>query len=374
MFTLEEAKAAIANKPEFSCNAREFGYNIDYHLSMKDTFIGSTDRETLILKNLRGTCFDHVGKIISLAFGKFHNLNECDGWRETDIDFSQKHHVLEKLDGSMIRSIPVLGGFRLGTRAGITDVSEKAERFLLTLASAELAAYRQLFRDSFDNNLTPIFEYCARDQRIVIDYPESMLVLTGIRSNDTGEYVTYNQLVSTAWAYGIRVVQEMMNDKSSLSDLASTVEVLTGAEGVVVTFDSGFRVKIKGKEYCLQHRALDGLRQEKSVLELILRNQIDDVLSLVSKDVQTRVEGYRDSVIKHLALAQLDVEMVFMEIRHLGRKEFAAEACKSKYKTGLFQMYDGKKYSVADFVLTKCGTQTTVDSVRYYIGPSYLEF
>ena len=46
----------------------------------------------------------------------------------------------------------------------------------------------------------------------------------------------------------------------------------------------------------------------------------------------------------------------------------------SPYKTGLFKMWDGREYSLADFVLSKCSTQTTVDEVRWLIGKEYNGF
>jgi len=76
MFTLDEARAVLATKPEFGIYERDFGWVIDYNVSLFDTFVGATDRDTLILQNLRGTCFNHAGKIIRLPYHKFHNLNE----------------------------------------------------------------------------------------------------------------------------------------------------------------------------------------------------------------------------------------------------------------------------------------------------------
>jgi hypothetical protein len=40
-----------------------------------------------------------------------------------------------------------------------------------------------------DGDMTPIFEWCSRNQRIVVDYPEDMLVLTAVRDNIEGVYI-----------------------------------------------------------------------------------------------------------------------------------------------------------------------------------------
>lgn len=376
MFTLSDALDAIKNKPEFTVKSREFGTCIDYNMMLKDSFVGDSPEQTLILKNLRGTCFDTDGKIIRLSFDKFHNLNECNGWRESDIDFGNDHEVLEKLDGSMIAPIYYNGAYRLGTRAGITEVSEKAEAFLFTLSHDEQSNYHRFITLCYNVNYTPIFEYCARDQRIVIDHPVSKLVLTGVRNMLTGSYLSMSTIREQAKYYNIPVVQKLLDTESSLGELASKIKGLIGSEGVVVTFESGFRVKIKGDDYCLKHKALDGLRFEKDVLALILSGGLDDVLSLVSPDLALRLESYRDSVTINLLKAQSDMIAEFEKfmVGNPDKKTFASVVITSPYRTGLFKMFDGYQYNLVDYVATKCGSQAATESIRFLIGKSFLEF
>jgi RNA ligase len=379
MFTLNEALQAVADKPEFNHNQRDGFSVIDYNVSFAETFTGKSDRETLILKNLRGTCFDQSGRIISLGFDKFHNLNECDGWRDHEIDFTQPNTALEKLDGSMGRAIPMGdGSYRLGTRAGVTEVSMKMEAFLKTLSNQMQQNYADFIKVCLDESsgaiVTPIFEYCSRDQRIVLDYVEPRLVLTAMRDTVTGKYVTYSNLVAYARAYELPVVQPLWNNYDSMSIIAEAVRPMVGQEGVVVAFDNGFRVKIKADDYCLKHRALDGLKFEKDVLRLVLQNSLDDVLPLVMDDVKERLITYRDSVQHRLEIARQEMMAVFDRHRNMpSKKEFAEMVRNSPYKTGLFKLWDGKEYSLADYVLTKCNSQTQVDEVRWLIGKSYYD-
>jgi len=380
MFTLSDARWAVQNKPEFGVYDREFGVVIDYNISLEGTFVGQSDFDTMILKNLRGTVFNkETGAIISLAFDKFHNLNECDGWYDHQVDFSKPHTVLEKLDGSMIRAIPMPdGSYRLGTRAGVTDVAVKAENFLKTLPAQMQQNYDDFIKFCLEDQhgaiCTPIFEYCSRDQRIVLDYAEPQLILTAVRNTVTGKYYPYEKLVALARAYELPVVRPMFNDQSSLAELSGAIRGLIGKEGVVVAFVDGFRVKIKADDYCLKHKALDGLRFEKDVLQLVLKGELDDVLPLVADDIRERLVRYRDSVFHRLEVARQEMVAMFERHKHLAtKKEFAEMVMQSPYKTGLFKMWDGKEYSLAEFVLTKCGSQTAVDDVRWLIGKSYYD-
>lgn len=375
MFTLDEARAVLATKPEFGIYERDFGWVIDYNVSLFDTFVGATDRDTLILQNLRGTCFNHAGKIIRLPYHKFHNLNENPAYAAANYDFAALHTIQEKLDGSMIAPVPYANKtFRLGTRAGVTDVAMKAERFIAIQEPCTRSDYRDFIFQCLADNMTPIFEYCARDQRIVIDYSTSALVLTSIRDNETGKYFDIHNHAGYV-PDRVKIVRQVYTNDGSISDFAAVIKELQGQEGVVIKFADGRFVKIKGDDYCLKHRALDGLRFEKDVLQLVLKNELDDVLPLVADDVKERLTQYRDSVFNRLELARQELMGVWD--RHSTaptKKEFAELIKDSPYKTGLFKLWDGKEYSLVDFVLTKCSTQTAVDDVRWLIGKSYNDF
>lgn len=374
MFTLTEALQAIANKPEFSHNQRDGFSVIDYHVSFADTFIGSTARETSILQNLRGACFAPDGTLSRLPLHKFHNYGETAGYMPADIDFSQPHHVLLKLDGSMVAPIWLPDGtYRLGTRAGVTDVSMLAEKFVASLPSVQQQQFSAMMLHFRSRAITPVYELCSRLNRVVLDYPVTKLVLLSARYL-SGEYLTRVETEQIATQFNWEIVPIVVHRETSLSALSKQIKDWKGTEGVVVAFDNGFRVKIKSDEYCLQHKALDSLRFEKDVLRLVLQNSLDDVLPLVMDDVKERLLTYRDSVQHRLEIARQEMMEVFDRHRNLpSKKEFAEMLKNSPYKTGLFKLWDGKEYSLVDYVLTKCNTQPQVEEVRWLIGKSYYD-
>ena len=364
MFNLQDALEAIKNKPEFGVSHRPYGVVIDYNVSMRDTFIGKTPRQTAILQNLRGTIFDHEGRIIRLAYHKFHNLNENDEYAEANFDFKDGNWIEEKLDGSMVTPI---GGNdpewsnRLATRAGNTDVAQKAEEFLQSHVLRD--EYHRFFSDCRAVGFTPIFEYVSRNQRIVIDYPQTDLILTGVRSNETGEYIDLQNYLKIP-----RVPRFFIRDMS-IGEYAKVIKNNSGTEGVVVKFTDGRIVKIKTDEYVRQHRAIDGLRFEKDVLKLILNNEVDDVLAIVNDDMKRRLEMYRDQVVTRISMCNSELNELIMKYAVItDRKEFANIIKDSPYRAELFKSRDGKEVNMKNRLFANTSSQTMVDSVRWLIG------
>lgn len=377
MFTLNQAKAAIANKTEFRCVDKGEYIVIDYNLMTKDTFVGSTPEETLILQNLRGTKFNQAGEIICLGYQKFHNLGETDGYFHDQIDLSQNHIILEKLDGSCIMPM-FIGNYVMSftTRAGITDVALKAHAFVNRLSDVEKANYMQLILSCLLRGDTPIFEYCARDQQIVVDYPEPMLVLTGIRNMKTGEYLKYSDMVcKVRYNFPYVKIVKKVDLPTDINEIQKTIRALEGEEGIVIRFDSGFMVKIKADAYVKIHRALESVRSERHVLELILANLVDDVLPLVDKGTHTRITEFRDKVLKNISDYQDGVLNSYQNVTpYLGdRKQYAQHVIKHypEMKKFLFDLADGRGVDILDHVSKHTSTGARIESVRHIFKANY---
>jgi T4 RnlA family RNA ligase len=370
MFKLDSYRAAIAHKTEIRESNRGTYTVFDYVVALKDTF------DSLEAQNARGIAFDNAtGEVISLPFEKFHNFGECPGWLESDIDLSKPHDILEKLDGSCIRTVPDSSevGFHLGTRAGITDVSKAAEKLLFEDMTPELRqSYVDFIRRFVKDGFTIVFEYVAPTNRIVLYYDKPQLILTAVRNNLTGIYMLYEFMVERANMYGIPVVQRIASQHSSITDLADHVKDLIGSEGVVVRFHDGKMVKMKSIEYVRNHKALDGLRHEKDVLKLIVSGTLDDVLPLVSEEIRDRLVQYRDDVLKNIITYSTQLEQAFSEIPlHIkeDRRAYAIRVTREYERPAFFfQMLDGKSNIVNTFVDKNLNTQTQVDSIRDIIG------
>lgn len=350
--TLDEVRKIVESNPNFILGERD-GYIVaNYLVAGKDTHPPVVDRDTAIMREMRGLVFDPQGRLISRRFHKFFNLGERED--VSQIDVSRHHVVLEKLDGSMITPMIVNGELRWATKMGITDVAAQAEKFVKNSS----INYRAFALNLLEQDCTPIFEWCSRSQRIVIDYPEDKLVLIAIRDNDTGEYTRFDRPVSE---YGIPTVSTL----EPISDLTKFTEELRkreDIEGVVIRFDDGHMVKVKTDTYVALHRAKSELESQRNVVRLILDEKVDDLLPLLFGDDRIALEQFAAGVRADLVEYCDYINSCLNLIRAAGmdRKSFALEctAVDPIHRSFMFKHWSDSctLESVKDFVSKHLGS------------------
>ena len=372
--TLEDVRAAIADSPEFLVAERDWGYVVNYLVVGQTTFPPVNTLQDAIRRECRGLCFDRDGFLISRPYNKFFNVNERDETQVHQIDLSRPHVILEKLDGSMVRPIPLGDGYRLATKMGITDVAMQAEEFV-----AENINYHDFIMMHIERGQTPIFEWCSRKQRIVIDYPQDRLVLTGIRNVNDGAYKSYSQMVSYAEAYGIEVVQARAGTADNMQNLLDETRALQGQEGWIIRFDDGHMLKCKGDEYVSIHKAKDRIMRENALIEMILDEKLDDVKAHLPDDDRHRLEEFENqfwegiwATAEQWRVADLDVH------REHGtdRKSFAisqyAQTMDGNLRSAVFTAWDYAafdwRHAVVKAIRKNLGTGPKVDSIRNLFG------
>lgn len=134
-----------------------------------------------IRRECRGIIFDENGHIMSRPFHKFFNLGEKEETLPQHIDITRNHVVMDKMDGSMIRPLIINDTLRLATKMGVTDIAVAAEQLLTSGLIGHL--YEQV-----KMGFTPLFEYVAPTNKIVINYDEPKLVYLGTRDVFSGAY------------------------------------------------------------------------------------------------------------------------------------------------------------------------------------------
>lgn len=299
---IDDVLPHIANNPEFIVAERDGFTVIMYAVSGPDTFppiktAGGTARmrrerehAKAVLRECRGIVFDHTGKLLSRRLHKFFNANEREETQAFNIDLSRPHVILEKLDGSMITPLLIHGVTRWATKMGLSDVALDAEKF----ANAR-SNYAKFAEDMHAAGITPIFEFCSRKNRIVVDHPVDRMPLIAARHNETGEYLSYQWLCQNGTVYDIEVVKQYKGTVENMEWLVASIRDETEGEGWIIRFDDGHMVKMKNETYVRMHKTKDNIRFERHVVDLIINDQLDDVKGFLSDQDLKNVLKYEKS-------------------------------------------------------------------------------
>ena len=377
---LNEVLEAIEGRSEFKVKVDSENQItiVNYMVELDDTFPDPNEegisraekRRRMILRECRGITFcSETGAVISRKFHKFFNVGQKEETRAHRVDFSKPHVIMEKLDGSMITP--------LWRNNKIIWCSKMGETFLTPIVNQfvqKRPEYEQIAQTFIDNNITPMFEFCSRQQRIVIDYPEDRLVLLAARYNDSGEYLPYSELCQVAHHHGVDVVRALPGSVGNILTFLEETRGLSGQEGWVIAFDDGTRLKVKAEEYIIAHRAKDSLAHEKNVLYLVASDTIDDVLPVLPEADQERVRRYATDVSQAMISVAEEVRLTVEAYADTDQRTFALEVAprfSGQIQSLLFKVRAGKASAfdaVRDTVKNKCGSQAAVDSVRDLIG------
>lgn len=294
---IDEIKPAIEGRDEFSIVETDWGHVINYQVNFIDTFPMVNTRNEEVNRNYalrrecRGIKFGCDGNIIARPFHKYFNINERPETADHQIDWSMKFHILEKLDGSMIHPIKVDGQILWCSKMGVTEVAKQVINFVKLNDN-----YNQFASHVIDNGFTPLFEWCSRSQRIIIDYPTDTLVLLAIRNMNTGEYITYECLQDAAKPYGIPVVKSFEGTFENIQDFLADVQAREHEEGYVLRFENGHAVKAKNLWYCQLHKTKELLTFEKDVWALVIKNDYDDAKTFMDDAGVDRIDRFADAL------------------------------------------------------------------------------
>lgn len=211
----------------------------------------------------RGIVFDKdTGKVLAYPFEKFFNFGELvddqsnltklahdviahQGYDNLLRDIStQRFRVMDKLDGSL--------GIMFWT--GKTWLIKTAGSFVSEQALwANKWAADNIDVTKLDKNCTYMFEIIYDEDVHPIQYDFEGLVLLGINDNTTMKEKPFTDIVHTA--FELKINHAEVFEFTDFDEVVKYAKALPNAkEGVVVTFDNGFKVKIKGAEFLALQR------------------------------------------------------------------------------------------------------------------------
>lgn len=369
---IDQITEAIEGKPEFIVADRPFGKIVNYLLHSSTTFYDPDPVRQSLLRECRGIVFGLDGRVIARRFHKFFNVGEKTKTLPSNLRFDIAHDLFDKLDGSMITPIPLPDGMiGWGTKMGLTDVAAQAAAWVESQEN-----YVRFAEKCITLDITPIFEWMSRKQRIVLDYQTDDMQLLAIRENVSGRYWEANQMWAFASVYRIPLVRFQQIHIDSIGGLTNSIEHVEGIEGYVIRFVNGHMLKVKTPWYVRIHQAKDALLFEKNIIDMIIREQLDDVKQALLPEDKVRLETFEKQVVDGLLKTEDDLWFALDVIY----KCFATKkdyALRGNEFTDPGRIADAMVYKMwgrpreeflpylKSIILKNVGTQRAVDEIRW---------
>lgn len=293
-----------------------------------------------------------TGAIVGFCMPKFHNKTEHDNGKSYALPLPQYEDfkIFDKVDGSMGTVYFYDGLWHVATKGSF--VSEQALRATEILRAAPT--------EYLIPEMTYVTEIIYPSNRIVVDYGNKTDLVLLTSYLPSGEEI----LKPTSWeATGFSYVKSyeraagvIHNDVDGLDKLVESSPSGTEAEGFVVRFESGVRVKLKYAEYLALHKILTNCT-ERTIWEAL---STGTGLDQFFENVPDEFDAWATSVINRLEDSfsgyQIEVVGIFnkilKELDNPTRKDFALAIANCEYKGALFRLLDGK--SIDDMAWKSC--------------------
>ena len=248
------------------------------------------------------------------------DVSSSEDIKSLDIDY-----VMNKEDGSIISAFNFDGELDCKSNSSLTS---EYKHVAMDMLKHDLYLYDKT--DTLTSqNYTVCFEYLSSHPKhqIVLAHEKSRLVVTGVRHNETGEYLHYDQLVEH---FGEdRVAPQIHSwDWDDVHDL-------TDMEGYVVVFKCGLRIKLKTMWYLEKHRYISSFwTSPRRFWECFINGETDDVYSIVESSPPL-VQHFNRMLEKSNNLYSSIVhegESFYNEHKHMEAVDFYAVHTKHKFK------------------------------------------
>lgn len=307
----------------------------------KDLTIWNYSRATMwedhwdeITLQCRGLVTNSKGDIVSRCFKKFFNWEQL-----LNVNYpipDEPFDLFEKMDGQLGLLFWYEDEWIFASRGSFTSMYAERGKEML-----EMYQYRQL-----DKAYTYIFEIIFKEGRIVCNYDFEGLVMLGAIHIETGTEIPIHGYEFEELGFVLVKKYDGVADFETLK-----ANIKDDAEGYVIRFKSGFRMKIKGEEYCRLHSIITKISSRdiwkylKDGLPMteLLEHVPDEFDKWVHEQVDMMKKAYQliDMRVSHIYMTEIDTEDVTC------RKDIAMKIL--TYDKGLrgifFNMYDGRDYS-----------------------------
>jgi RNA ligase len=258
---------------------------------------------------------------------KFFNLNQVPESLYSVVKNYKIKFVNNKEDGSIASFVKLPNGKIVGkSKMGFdNDQADGINRVYKTNKEV-----KSLVDWALNNNIVPIFEYVAPNNRIVLRYPSEELILLRLRDNVTGKHIDIRDHLDKVGSIRVAPFEDEVKDLDHLIELNATQ---VDKEGSIVTCEDengrDFFFKLKTPWYCERHGLLtEDLYREHIIIGYILDDKIDDILGQVpedEKEAHERINKIISIVKKAIADKVSEIEKSYEQFvkSGLSKKDYA---------------------------------------------------
>lgn len=301
-----------------------------YNYSQKCQFSKAWDDITMMCRGL--IVNSETREIIARPFKKFFNLEEFTG--KGNILPNEVPYVLRKMDGSLGILYWVGDEPMIATRGSfMSDQAQWATKWLKENVDCS----------KFDRSATYLFEIIYPQNRIVVSYNFSSLVLLDIINIETGKRSMMSYIPENL----ARVDEISFTSYTALKELNSPNE-----EGFVLYFpEADMRLKIKFDDYVRLHKVMTGL-SEIGIWEM-LRDGKDPITPEIPDEMHNWINGVMSELRAKFAEIWGKAQFANQVIGGHGTRKEQAIAIMKDYKpiSGIiFSILDGKNLEATRIV------------------------
>lgn len=338
-FLIEQRENGKSNMESFNALTEKFAIKVKFYeserLVLLDYHMIDSPKTHPIVIECRSLilCMDTFG-VISRKFDRFFNYGEAIECHH-DFDLSRSV-IMEKADGSLIGVYHHNGKWHISTRGMAFAEGEHImggtfrDKVLDAFGMSD-EEFQSVF-NSFNRNLTFVFEYTSPENRIVTKYAKPEMVLLSV--NNCEEELDYHRSYCNLIFYGVKNVREVKTySASNMDEVVKLANSLPDLQEGFVIYDpvSKKRMKVKSSLYVVAHaiRGNDPLPTKKNLLRLLFTGELGEFCAYFPEwsekalDIQREVDNaYRELTIawdkyKHLE-SQKDFALSIKDVQYNG--------------------------------------------------------
>lgn len=269
-------------------------------------------------------------RLAALPMSKFFNISENP--ITMNLDYTTVVAIENKADGSLISSYLADSMLKLKSKGSLSSDQATDAMAWLDLPSNDVFKATINMMESL--GYTVNMEWVGLQNRIVVGYPVTKLIVLNIRNKIDGSYIDptlhfdSDYLIETVDTKGLDLVEFV----ESIPDMQDDIE------GYIIKLASGQFVKIKTKKYMSLHHAKDSINNPRRLFEAVVDEGVDDLRSLFHSDelAMKLIDEMQDHVTRLYNHMVKVVETFYGDNKQLDRKSFAI-----KGQSELEQMHFG---------------------------------